>query len=203
MRRLALIAGLLLGIFVYLNSGSTVSAQSANTNNKKKESKVVKVQSGDSLSKIAKKHKSSFKRIYFANKKIKDPNLIFPGDKLRIPSREEKLKPRPMHGQVIAIAKPSSSTVSVQKPAPVPQTNVGGGVWDRLASCESGGNWSINTGNGYYGGLQFSLSSWQGVGGSGYPHQASKAEQIKRAEILRASGGWGHWPACSAQLGLL
>ena len=77
-----------------------------------------------------------------------------------------------------------------------------GSVWDRLAKCESGGNWSINTGNGYYGGLQFSLSSWRGVGGSGYPHQASRAEQIKRAEILKSRGGWGHWPACSKKLGL-
>lgn len=80
--------------------------------------------------------------------------------------------------------------------------NVSGGVWDRLAACESGGNWHINTGNGYYGGLQFSLSSWRGVGGSGYPHQASKSEQIKRATMLKNSGGWGHWPACSAKLGL-
>lgn len=77
-----------------------------------------------------------------------------------------------------------------------------GSVWDRLAQCESGGNWQINTGNGYYGGLQFSLSSWRGVGGSGYPHQASREEQIKRGELLKASGGWGHWPACSSKLGL-
>lgn len=75
-------------------------------------------------------------------------------------------------------------------------------VWDRLAKCESGGNWKINTGNGYYGGLQFSLSSWRAVGGKGYPHQASKEEQIKRAMILKENGGWGHWPGCSKKLGL-
>jgi hypothetical protein len=75
-------------------------------------------------------------------------------------------------------------------------------VWDRLAGCESGGNWSINTGNGYYGGLQFSLSSWRAVGGSGYPHKASRAEQIRRARKLRAGQGWGAWPACSGKLGL-
>jgi hypothetical protein len=75
-------------------------------------------------------------------------------------------------------------------------------VWDRLAGCESGGNWSINTGNGYYGGLQFSLSSWRSVGGSGYPHKASRAEQIRRATKLRAGQGWGAWPACSGKLGL-
>jgi hypothetical protein len=75
-------------------------------------------------------------------------------------------------------------------------------VWDRLAKCESGGNWSINTGNGYYGGLQFSLSSWRAVGGSGYPHHHSKLEQIRRGERLQALQGWGAWPSCSRQLGL-
>ena len=77
-----------------------------------------------------------------------------------------------------------------------------GTVWDRVASCESGGNWSINTGNGYYGGLQFSASSWRAVGGSGLPHQNSKVEQIKRGKILQARGGWGNWPGCSSRLGL-
>jgi hypothetical protein len=76
------------------------------------------------------------------------------------------------------------------------------GAWDRLAQCESGGNWSINSGNGYYGGLQFSASTWRAVGGSGYPHEHSRAEQIHRAEILRDSQGWSAWPACSRRLGL-
>ena len=74
-------------------------------------------------------------------------------------------------------------------------------IWDRLAQCESGGNWSINTGNGYYGGLQFSLSSWRGVGGSGYPHYHPRDEQIYRAELLLDRQGWGAWPACSRKLG--
>jgi uncharacterized protein YabE (DUF348 family) len=77
-----------------------------------------------------------------------------------------------------------------------------GSVWDRLAQCESGGNWSINTGNGYYGGLQFSLSTWRAYGGSGYPHQNSRAQQIAIAQKLQAAAGWGQWPACSAKLGL-
>jgi hypothetical protein len=76
-------------------------------------------------------------------------------------------------------------------------------VWDRLAQCESGGNWSINTGNGYYGGLQFTLSTWRSLGGSGYPNQASRSEQIARAQALQARSGWGQWPACAAKLGLL
>jgi hypothetical protein len=75
-------------------------------------------------------------------------------------------------------------------------------IWVRLAVCESGGNWSINTGNGYYGGVQFSLTSWRAVGGTGYPHQASMLEQMARAERLLDLQGWGAWPSCSRQLGL-
>jgi uncharacterized protein YabE (DUF348 family) len=72
-----------------------------------------------------------------------------------------------------------------------------GSVWDRIAECESGGNWQINTGNGYYGGLQFSLSTWRAYGGTGYPHQHSREEQIAVAERVRdASGGYGAWPHC-------
>jgi uncharacterized protein YabE (DUF348 family) len=86
-----------------------------------------------------------------------------------------------------------------------PTSNFAGGntVWDRLAQCESGGNWAINTGNGYYGGLQFNLGTWQSYGGTGYPHQNSRETQIAIATKLRnASGGYGAWPHCSAQLGL-
>jgi uncharacterized protein YabE (DUF348 family) len=79
----------------------------------------------------------------------------------------------------------------------------GNSVWDALAQCESGGNWAINTGNGYYGGLQFSLSTWRAYGGAGYPHQQSREYQISIAEKLRAAtGGYGSWPACSQSLGL-
>jgi uncharacterized protein YabE (DUF348 family) len=79
---------------------------------------------------------------------------------------------------------------------------VSGGVWDRLAQCESGGNWSINTGNGFYGGLQFSLGTWRAYGGSGMPNKASKATQIAIAKKVQADAGWGAWPACSRKLGL-
>jgi hypothetical protein len=79
---------------------------------------------------------------------------------------------------------------------------VGGSVWDRLAQCESGGNWSTNTGNGYSGGLQFSSGTWAANGGSGSPATASRAEQIRVAQRVLASQGWGAWPACSARLGV-
>jgi uncharacterized protein YabE (DUF348 family) len=79
----------------------------------------------------------------------------------------------------------------------------GGTVWDALAQCESGGNWAINTGNGYYGGLQFNVGTWQAYGGSGLPSQASRETQIAIATKVRdASGGYGAWPGCSAALGL-
>jgi uncharacterized protein YabE (DUF348 family) len=86
--------------------------------------------------------------------------------------------------------------------APAANFASGGTVWDRLAECESGGNWATNTGNGYYGGLQFSAATWQAVGGSGLPHQHSREEQIHRGQILQAQSGWGQWPHCSSQLGL-
>ena len=81
-------------------------------------------------------------------------------------------------------------------------TTPSGSVWDKLAECESGGNWSINTGNGYYGGLQFSLSTWRAYGGTGMPHEASREEQIAVAKLVQADQGWGAWPACTAKLGI-
>ncbi|QOV39326.1 LysM peptidoglycan-binding domain-containing protein [Streptomyces ferrugineus] len=78
------------------------------------------------------------------------------------------------------------------------------GVWDRIAQCESGGNWHINTGNGYYGGLQFSASTWRGFGGTAYAptaDRASKAQQIAVATKVQRAQGWGAWPTCSARAG--
>jgi uncharacterized protein YabE (DUF348 family) len=91
-----------------------------------------------------------------------------------------------------------------EKPEETAANFAGGStVWDSLAQCESGGNWAINTGNGYYGGLQFSLSTWRAYGGPGYPHQQSRETQIAIAEKLRAAtGGYGSWPGCAAKLGL-
>jgi len=78
--------------------------------------------------------------------------------------------------------------------------NADSGVnWDAVAACESGGNWAINTGNGYYGGLQFTLGTWRGNGGSGMPHNASRAEQIRVAENVLQSQGIGAWPTCGGR----
>jgi hypothetical protein len=100
-------------------------------------------------------------------------------------------------------APPTTSPPTTQAPAP---SGVNGdpndpATWDRMASCEAGGNWAANTGNGYYGGLQFSLSTWQRYGGTGYPHQASKATQIEVGKRLQAAEGWSAWPSCSRELG--
>lgn len=73
--------------------------------------------------------------------------------------------------------------------------------WDAIAQCESGGNWHINTGNGFYGGLQFTLSTWRAYGGSGMPQNASREEQIRVAENVLAGQGIGAWPVCGARGG--
>ncbi len=80
-----------------------------------------------------------------------------------------------------------------------------GATWDAVAQCESGGNWSINTGNGYYGGLQFAQSTWAGFGGTDYAPRAdlaSRAQQIDIAENVLAVQGPGAWPTCSVRAGL-
>lgn len=75
-------------------------------------------------------------------------------------------------------------------------------TWDALAECESSGDWGINTGNGYSGGLQFSPSTWRAYGGEGSAHTASRTEQIAVAERVLDGQGWGAWPACASELGL-
>jgi hypothetical protein len=99
--------------------------------------------------------------------------------------------------------KPVAEVIDVgTKPLPA-NFAPGNSVWDRLAHCESGGNWAINTGNGYYGGLQFNVGTWRAYGGTGLPSQASRETQIAIATKVRnARGGYGAWPACAARLGL-
>jgi LysM repeat protein len=171
--------------------------------------KKVVVKQGDSLSRIAKKAKlSSWRPIWDLNKKIHHPNLVYPGQKLLLPAKGEKVKQRPLPAVAVtrvvsqersAATSSGSRSSTVTRSASAPAS---GGVWDRLAQCESGGNWGISTGNGYSGGLQFSAGTWAANGGSGSAHNASRAEQIRVAERVRASQGWGAWPACSAKLGL-
>jgi len=162
---------------------------------------IVTVQKGDNLSKIAKENQVTVQRLYDANTFIIDPNVINPGNIIRIPLIEEAIANRLMP---IAPPKPVFKAVpKVIKPAATNATAVtDGSVWDALARCESVGNWAINTGNGYSGGLQFLPSTWRAVGGQGLPHENSRVEQILRGQILQARSGWGQWPACTKKLGL-
>lgn len=174
------------------------------------ERRKVTVKQGDNLSKIAKRAKlPSWRPIWDLNANITHPNLIYPGQQLLLPAKGEKVKHRPLPAPAVtravssersaAPAPGSSRRATVTRSAAAP---AGGSVWDRLARCESGGNWGTNTGNGYSGGLQFAPGTWRAHGGTGSAHNASRAEQIRVAERVRASQGWGAWPACSARLGL-
>ena len=94
-----------------------------------------------------------------------------------------------------------TTTAVVEAPAHAASTH----TWNRLARCESGGRWHINTGNGYYGGLQISSSTWRAYGGrrfSRLPSRATKLEQIRIGERIKHGQGWRAWPACSSRIGL-
>ncbi|WP_084525074.1 transglycosylase family protein [Nocardia vaccinii] len=84
--------------------------------------------------------------------------------------------------------------------SPAAQAESSGHDWDAVAACESGGNWSADTGNGYFGGLQIARSTWRAAGGTGSPAQASRAEQIRVAETVLANQGRSAWPECGAYL---
>ena len=173
------------------------------------------VQQGDTLSSIASRFgHSSWQALFNANPNISNPHLIYAGHNLVVPGNGDAAPARTAakSAESAPVAK-SSVKQHAQKKAKKAQvatsanrtatrSSGGNGVWERLAMCESTGNWAANTGNGFYGGLQFTPSSWRAVGGSGMPHQASKAEQIARAKKLQQLQGWGAWPACSKKLGL-
>ena len=117
--------------------------------------------------------------------------------------RHRTRKKRPVRQAAIlltataAVAAPLSSTFNGANAAT-------GRTWDRLAQCESGGNWHINTGNGYYGGLQFSAGTWTAYGGGAYAPTADLAtreQQIAIGEKVQAAQGWGAWPTCAAGVG--
>jgi LysM repeat protein len=105
--------------------------------------------------------------------------------------------------RVVAIAGVTGAAVAAPLLAVGPASAATSAEWDTVAQCESGGNWSINTGNGYYGGLQFSASTWAAYGGTAYASsadQASKSQQITVAEKVLAGQGKGAWPVCGVGL---
>lgn len=173
------------------------------------------VQPGETLSQIA---PDNWPEVAAGNG-IENPHLIFPGQEIDLnalgtPGEYPEWQPATSSSSSSSSSSSrqssgdsgsssSSSSSGSSEAAPVAQSSSGGGtVWDRLAECESGGNWSIDTGNGYRGGLQFSQSTWEAYGGTGNPANASREEQIRVAERVQAGQGWGAWPACSRQLGL-
>ncbi|WP_443217600.1 transglycosylase family protein [Pseudonocardia sp. P1] len=101
-----------------------------------------------------------------------------------------------------ANAAPETTAAVTPAAATAPTQSVSTSTWDKLAKCESGGDWTTNTGNGFSGGLQFTPSTWKAYGGKGKPQNASKSEQIRVAEKVLDGQGWGAWPACSKKLGL-
>jgi resuscitation-promoting factor RpfB len=110
----------------------------------------------------------------------------------------------PVKNEIVAPARPSVLRVGAKPGTVVPPVR-NGATWDALAACESGGNWAINTGNGFYGGVQFNQITWERHGGLRYAPRADLAtreEQIAIAEVTRARQGWGAWPVCSARVGV-
>jgi len=205
----------------------TISSKTAATTNTQKaqpETPVapqpvyITVKPGDYLTKLATANHTTALRLFYANSIIKDPDLIYPGQKLRVPTADEKLDTRPVpQNSVIPAAAVKAATTSAAQPAaqtaaapvvsqPTPIASAASGsVWDRIAACESGGNWHINTGNGFYGGLQFTEQTWLGYGGGRYAARADLAtrdQQIAIAEATQAAQGWGAWPVCSVKAGV-
>ena len=112
---------------------------------------------------------------------------------------------RSMRIRLAGVAVASTATIAGGLAAAPSASAAPSNVWDRVAACESGGNWSISTGNGYYGGLQFSASSWRAAGGTRYaslPHRATRAQQIAAGQQLLRMQGPGAWPVCSRKAGL-
>lgn len=139
---------------------------------------------------------------------IADPNLIDVGQVLRIPPKS--YRPPPPTPPPTPPPAPVVVTVAVTTPPPQPPPPPApivpdGGIWACIAHYESGGDWSIDTGNGYSGGLQFTVSSWAAAGGLAYApaaYLASETAQIAVAQRLQQMQGWGAWPVSSVRCGL-
>jgi hypothetical protein len=111
------------------------------------------------------------------------------------------MRMRTLMSTVLVTAATAVPVITVTAPADAATLR----TWNRLAQCESSGRWHINTGNGYYGGLQISPSTWRAYGGRHFaslPHRATKSEQIRIGERIKRGQGWRAWPACSLRLGL-
>ncbi len=122
----------------------------------------------------------------------------FDGQKERVPEIDAP------EGTVVKTLVFSMSYETIEiTPTPTPVIDAGSNdIWYKIADCESHKNWKSDTGNGYYGGLQFSQGAWTSVGGQGKPSDSSADEQISRGKLLQQRRGWGAWGACAKKLGL-
>ena len=169
------------------------------------------VKAGDTLSAIAHHEygkSADWAAVWWSNRhQISDPNLITAGQRLKLPAAHKVARlvrtaqaaiPAPAPAAAPAQAVPTTATTATTT-QPVPAS--GGANWAAIAQCESGGNWGANTGNGFYGGLQFTESTWLGYGGGQYASSAnlaSQSQQIAVAERVLAGQGIGAWPVCGA-----
>ena len=171
-----------------------------------------RVKSGDTLSNIA-RHEygkaSDWPAVWWANRhQVPNPGLITAGQRLRLPANHhvKAWLTRAAQAATPAPAAPATATTSAPSSAPAAASPsalpaAGGANWAAIAACESGGNWSANTGNGFYGGLQFTQGTWDAYGGGQYAasaNQASESQQIAVAERVLAGQGIGAWPVCGA-----
>lgn len=162
----------------------------------KVEAKTVKtytVKKGDNLFRIAKNHGVTLNNLKKINKL--NSNIIKPGQKLKLKTPSKKIK---QSKKIKKVKKTKQNKIKYNKikyKTPADYRN-----WHALAMCESRNTPDINTGNGFYGAYQFNLQTWHGVGGTGYPHQNSLAEQTKRAKILYNMRGAQPWPSCGVNL---
>jgi len=183
------------------------------------------VRPGDSLSAIAARSYGSaadWPAVWWANRRqVPDPDLIIAGQRLALPGRAQvpvwlaraalavtAAPATPAPATPTVPADPADPTVPATAPAvpaqaSSPASASSGGVnWSAIAACESGGNWSIDTGNGFYGGLQFTEQTWLGYGGGQYAPSASlatEAQQIAVAQRVLAGQGIGAWPVCGSR----
>ena len=177
------------------------------------------VQQGDTLSVVAAHaygNAADWPAVWWANRdQVPNPNVIAAGQRLLLPANGQvpawmaraaraavqasPPAPAPVRAAVVSVSQadpPAAASASTAAPASSGAVN-----WPAIAECESGGNWSANTGNGFYGGLQFTEQTWLGYGGGQYAssaNQATEAQQVAVAQRVLAGQGIGAWPVCGA-----
>jgi Transglycosylase-like domain/LysM domain len=175
------------------------------------------VKQGDTLSAIAAHaygKAADWPAVWWANRhQVPNPNVIAAGQRLRMPASSQVPTwmaraaqaavpvPTPAPAPMAAASVPQAAPAGAAPVSTAAPASSGGANWSAIAACESGGNWSANTGNGFYGGLQFTEQTWLGYGGGQYAssaNQATSVQQIAVAQRVLAGQGIGAWPVCGA-----